>query len=119
MGGGVFGVEIEGALERLNGLVAAAENGEEEADFILNGGGLGIECGGVAVGGESACGVARGFEGGRAGDGFPRRFGGERGEREAKKGGEETHAGIIIREVRRDAASSYSKGIPRRGLRRA
>lgn len=59
---GEVGVELDRLLEVLQSLVLALENGEEEADLILDGGGAGLESGGLLPLGECAGGIAAGLE---------------------------------------------------------
>src|ERR1035438_9117853 len=63
--GGEFGVEREGAFEVDKGLVATIEDGQEEADLVLNAGRVGVECGCLLPSGE--CGGRAPPGGGRAG----------------------------------------------------
>ena len=56
--GGEFGIEGERLFEMAEGFVAAVEDGEEEADLVLNAGGVGIERGGFFPGSECGGGVA-------------------------------------------------------------
>ena len=82
MGGGEFRVERDGVLEVLHGFLAAVQDGEKEADFILNAGGSGVELRGFFPGGKSTCSIATGFE--VAGAGFELREGRLREDRSYK-----------------------------------
>jgi len=57
MGGGELGVEFQGVCEVLQGFFPPVEDREEEADLVLNAGGLWIQCGGLLPGGEGGGGV--------------------------------------------------------------
>jgi hypothetical protein len=65
--GGEFGVEREGAFEVDKGLVATIEDGQEEADLVLNAGRVGVECGCLLPSGECGGRIAAGAGGGRLG----------------------------------------------------
>ena len=58
-----FRIQIEGPLEALNGLVAAVEDGQKETYFVLQVGGMGIQCGCLPINLQCAGSVTLGFQG--------------------------------------------------------